>query len=100
MSYKLGDEAQCKMCNDTIRYVGPYWEHLGELQPRHPAWPKLDKGGDSLLGNKSVESLAHFECPTCRGWFSIGDAPENRSEWACPWCYTVNGYDIAKRTGK
>lgn len=35
-----GDEAVCRMCGETIRYVGPYWEHLGELQPRHPAWPK------------------------------------------------------------
>lgn len=37
---QVGTEATCKMCGEPIRYVGPYWEHLGELQPRHPAWPK------------------------------------------------------------
>ena len=36
-----GTIATCKMCGQSIRYVNPYWEHLtGELQPRHPAWPK------------------------------------------------------------
>jgi hypothetical protein len=37
---KPGDKAICMMCDEIIRYVGPHWEHLGELQPRHPAWPK------------------------------------------------------------
>ena len=37
---EAGAMAICKMCNQDIRYIGPYWEHLGELQPRHPAWPK------------------------------------------------------------
>jgi hypothetical protein len=39
---KPGTEAICRECGNTIRYVGPFWEHLGVLQPRHPAWPKED----------------------------------------------------------
>ena len=46
-----------------------------------------EKGFD--LGNsmkKSVEKLAHFQCESCNKWFSIGDAPEYREDWYCPWC--------------
>ncbi len=37
---KLGDRATCKMCSGEIEYIGPYWRHVGEHQPRHPATPK------------------------------------------------------------
>jgi hypothetical protein len=40
MSYKPDDMATCRMCGATIRYTGSEWEHLGGLQPRHPALPK------------------------------------------------------------
>lgn len=33
----------------------------------------------------SIENLAHFQCPHCKGWWSIGDAPK-REHWFCPWC--------------
>lgn len=39
MSYKSDDTATCKNCDQTIRYTGSQWEHIG-LQPRHPALPK------------------------------------------------------------
>lgn len=34
-----GDINICSMCHEAIVYVGPYWQHQGENQPRHPAWP-------------------------------------------------------------
>jgi hypothetical protein len=37
---KLGARAVCKMCGEPIEYIGPYWQHIGEMQPRHPALPK------------------------------------------------------------
>lgn len=33
----------------------------------------------------SPENLVHFQCPHCKGWWSIGDAPK-REHWFCPWC--------------
>lgn len=33
----------------------------------------------------SIENLAHFQCPHCKGWWSVGDAPE-REYWFCTWC--------------
>ena len=33
----------------------------------------------------SLERLHHFQCPSCKGWWSIGDAPQ-RAHWFCPWC--------------
>lgn len=38
----------------------------------------------------STESLTHFKCPYCKGWWSIGDAPK-REHWFCPWCGKVLG---------
>lgn len=36
----IGTRSTCTMCGEPIEYVGPYWRHLGENQPRHPATPK------------------------------------------------------------
>lgn len=33
----------------------------------------------------SKEVLVHFQCSECKGWWTIGDAPE-RDHWFCPWC--------------
>lgn len=35
-----GMKAICKSCGKGITYVGPYWDHIGEPKPRHPAWPR------------------------------------------------------------
>lgn len=35
---------------------------------------------------RSVESLAHFHCAHCGKWWSIGDAPQKKTLWHCPWC--------------
>lgn len=53
---KPGDIAICKMCGEAIQYAGPHWEHLGELQPRHPAWPEEVEGG---WVDRSVGSTFH-----------------------------------------
>lgn len=36
-------------------------------------------------GTYSVERLVHFQCGSCKKWWSIGDAPD-RDYWYCPWC--------------
>lgn len=35
---------------------------------------------------KSVEKLSHFQCDVCKKWWTIGDAPADRTMWYCPWC--------------
>ena len=37
-------------------------------------------------GETSIERLTHFRCASCQYWWSIGDAPENKKTWFCPWC--------------
>ncbi|RMG97361.1 MAG: hypothetical protein D6706_08640 [Chloroflexi bacterium] len=39
-----------------------------------------------VTGSCSVERLVHFRCGACRRWWSIGDAPPDRTDWYCPWC--------------
>lgn len=33
----------------------------------------------------SIETLYHFNCHNCGGWWSVGDAP-NLPVWTCPRC--------------
>lgn len=32
------------------------------------------------------EKIRHFTCGACDKWWAIGDAPEKRNKWFCPWC--------------
>lgn len=34
----------------------------------------------------STEILVHFQCGECKKWWTIGDAPIEKTEWVCPWC--------------
>jgi len=34
-----GQRALCTQCHQPIVYVGPYWDHPGEIKPRHIAIP-------------------------------------------------------------
>ena len=43
--------------------------------------------------HRSLEVLSHFSCPHCRKWFSISEAPIERSTWACPWCFLRGEYN-------
>jgi len=36
----IGQHATCQMCDAEIIFIGPYWDHVGEDKPRHPALPK------------------------------------------------------------
>lgn len=40
MSEIVGNRATCAMCGKPITFVGQYWDHDGEIKPRHPATPK------------------------------------------------------------
>lgn len=35
----VGQQAICSQCGRVIAYVGPYWRHVEEPQPKHPAIP-------------------------------------------------------------
>ncbi len=35
-----GTPAECEQCGNDIVFVGPYWDHVGALKPRHPAVPQ------------------------------------------------------------
>jgi PHP family Zn ribbon phosphoesterase len=43
--------------------------------------------------SRSVETLHHFSCGKCKKWWSIGDAPKEKTEWFCPWCGEGNTYE-------
>jgi hypothetical protein len=34
-----GERRICSQCGEFITFRGPYWEHEGRAQPRHPAIP-------------------------------------------------------------
>jgi DNA-directed RNA polymerase subunit RPC12/RpoP len=36
----------------------------------------------------SLENLYHFNCDSCKKWWSIGDAPKDLQtrNWFCPYC--------------
>lgn len=37
----VGARAVCHACGGAIVFVGPYWDHEGEMKPRHIAMPAL-----------------------------------------------------------
>lgn len=45
---------------------------------------------------RTIERLSHFSCSVCQKWWTIGDAPEEKSDWYCPWCGEKNIYGEAK----
>ena len=40
------------------------------------------------------EFIRHFTCGKCGMWFAIGDAPEDRDDWYCPWCGKSQNFKI------
>lgn len=42
-----------------------------------------------------VETLHHFTCPSCKGWWSIAMEETNRVDWYCPWCGKEHDYTKA-----
>ena len=51
---------------------------------------------DDKKGQRSVERLNHFRCAKCDKWWSVGDAPEDKTEWHCPWCGQKQEFKIEK----
>ena len=39
-----------------------------------------------------VETLHHFTCPSCNGWWSVAMEETDRTEWYCPWCGDSTDY--------
>lgn len=48
----------------------------------------------SNVSNRSVEKLNRFRCIECNKWWSVGDAPIEKTEWFCPWCGKNGKYQI------
>lgn len=46
---KPGAPAVCDQCGNDIVFVGPYWDHVGELKPRHPAFPQKVNPASGLM---------------------------------------------------
>lgn len=44
------------------------------------------------MSKRSIEALSHFHCSCCKKWWTIGDAPQKREKWFCPWCGKENKY--------
>jgi hypothetical protein len=42
---------------------------------------------------RDIEGLSDFQCGRCEKWWSIGDAPSDRSEWCCPWYGLLDEFD-------
>lgn len=42
-----------------------------------------------------VETLHHFTCPSCKGWWSIAMEENSRNNWFCPHCGEEHDYSIA-----
>lgn len=51
---------------------------------------------NNKIATRSVESLNHFRCQDCDKWWSVGDAPEGKHEWYCPWCGIKQNFDNNK----
>jgi len=39
-----------------------------------------------------IETLHHFTCPSCHGWWSVAMEETNRTEWYCTWCGEKTDY--------
>jgi PHP family Zn ribbon phosphoesterase len=46
------------------------------------------------MGKISREILSHFQCAQCQKWWSIGDAPADKKNWYCPWCGTLQNFEV------
>ena len=49
-----------------------------------------------IESKRSIENLSHFFCSFCSKWWTIGDAPEEKEVWFCPWCGKENNYGTEK----
>lgn len=38
----IGDFARCNQCGKIIVFTGTYWDHQGEMKPRHIALPVIE----------------------------------------------------------
>lgn len=49
-----------------------------------------------MQGTSSLELLVHFNCGACGKWWSVGDAPPDKTLWYCPWCGQMQTVVIGK----
>jgi hypothetical protein len=67
----VGEKRICSQCGEFIMYVGPYWQHEGANQPRHPAIPAERHKVEMRLDLDAIEkrlARAHEKLSAlCRG---------------------------------
>jgi hypothetical protein len=51
---KPGDTAICSQCGGQIVYIGPAWDHPGEIKPKHPALP-IAAGGSHEIAQAAAD---------------------------------------------
>lgn len=67
---KPGDHASCASCGNDIVFIGTYWDHVGELKPRHPASPQIADPASGLTPKEQLvmggllDAWQHFKVLT------------------------------------
>lgn len=64
---EIGDRAECRSCHAEIVYIGPYWDHVGPIKPRHPGFPVEQKSTapDALeMQARQIDLGGPCECAT------------------------------------
>lgn len=51
-----------------------------------------------FIGKVYKEELYHFQCgdETCKKYWTVGDAPKDKTNWYCTWCGNENYIDLRK----
>ena len=62
---KTGDRAACASCGNDIIFVGPHWDHVGELKPRHSAFPQKPNPTSGLVLEEQAIMKALLEAWHC-----------------------------------
>jgi len=56
---------------------------LSKIREMHE---KITARGGHNVALVSVERFTNFLCWSCDKWWSISDAPPDKTDWFCPWC--------------
>ena len=56
---KPGAHAVCDQCGYDIVFIDPYWDHVGEPKPKHPAFPQkaIPTSGLTPVEQRAMDAL-------------------------------------------
>jgi hypothetical protein len=69
----MGDRAVCRICDQEIEYVGPFWRHLGSA-PRHGGEPKAGPPPARFGHHPDAGIDAEVECDRLAGLLAEAQA--------------------------